>query len=136
MASMTTGSAAMTAEELIRLPGGQHRYELVDGELRVMTPAGHNHGSIAARVCARLTVFVDKHELGLTYAAETGFILRRKPDTVRAPDACFVSYARLREIGPLPEAYFPGPPELAIEVVSPSEEATPIADKIADWLAA
>ena len=133
---MTTGSSEMTAEELIRLPRGQHRYELVDGELRVMTPAGHNHGRVAMRIGSRLSVFVEAHDLGQAYAAETGFILRRKPDTVRAPDASFVSHARLLEIGSLPTGFFPGPPDLAIEVISPSDEATPIAEKIADWLTA
>ena len=91
----------MTAEELLLLPRGTWRYELVDGELRQMTPGGHVHGSIAAEFLGHLAPFVRAHRLGLTYAAETGFPLRRDPDTVRAPDAAFVMAAKLRNTRPL-----------------------------------
>lgn len=69
----------MTAEELLRLPSGQWRYELVQGELRRMSPSGHVHGKVAMRIGSRLAVFVDEHRLGETYGAETGFILSRDP---------------------------------------------------------
>jgi Uma2 family endonuclease len=73
-------------------------------------------------------------DLGETYAAETGFLLRRSPDTVRAPDAAFVSHERLKTMTLLPEGYFPGPPDLAVEVLSPSDTTSEITDKVADWL--
>jgi Uma2 family endonuclease len=62
---------------------------------------------------------VSQHKLGLTVGAETGFILRRRPDTVRGADVAFVSKARLPD--PLPKSYFPGAPDLAVEVVSPDD---------------
>ena len=124
----------MTADELLRLPRGTWRYELVGGELRRMTPAGHVHGRVAAEVGAELTLFVRRTNLGETYAAETGFLLRREPDTVRAPDAAFVSHERLEAMTLQPEGYFPGPPDLAVEVLSPSDTDRDVTAKIADWL--
>ncbi len=134
MARMSAQSGLMTAEELLRLPRGTWRYELLDGVLRRMTPAGHMHGRVAAEVGAHLTVFVRARDLGETYAAETGFLLRRSPDTVRAPDAAFVSHERLASMTLLPEGYFPGPPDFAVEVLSPSDRAPEVDAKVADWL--
>jgi Uma2 family endonuclease len=135
MTDVAAQSSFMTADELIQLPSGTWRYELIDGVLRRMTPAGHVHGRVAAEVGAHLTLFVRQHRLGETYAAETGFLLRRSPDTVRAPDAAFVSRERLASMTLLPEGYFPGPPDLAVEVLSPSDTVREVAAKTADWLA-
>ena len=135
MARMATESSVTTAEELIRLPSGQWRYELVDGVLRRMTSAGHLHGRVAAEILTRLAVHVREHRLGATYAAETGYVLRRSPDTVRAPDASFVSNARLAATDLSPQGYFPGAPDLAVEVLSPGDSPGEVEAKTADWLA-
>ena len=71
------------------------RYELVAGELRVMSLAGWRHGKIALRLGARLAAFVDEHDLGIVFGAETGFRLANNPDTVRAPDVSFVAKTNL-----------------------------------------
>lgn len=134
MTLMSSQSGLMTADELLRLPRGTWRYELVDGALRRMTPAGHVHGRVAAEVGASLTIFVRDRNLGETYAAETGFLLRRSPDTVRAPDAAFVSHEHLSSMTLLPEGYFPGPPDFAVEVLSPSDTDREVEAKNADWL--
>lgn len=76
----------VTAEELLKM-GDIGRCELVKGEIVRMSPAGHAHGRIAMRVGSLLYNYVDQNELGVVYAAETGFITSRNPDTVRAPDA-------------------------------------------------
>ena len=126
----------MTAEELLRLPSGQWRYELVQGELRRMSPSGHVHGKVAMRIGSRLAVFVNEHRLGETYGAETGCILSRDPDTVRAPDASFVAAARLSQMELPPTGYFPGAPDLAVEVTSPSDSYSEVEEKVATWLEA
>ncbi len=72
---------------------------------------------------------------GKVYAAETGFKLTTDPDTVRAPDAAFISQKRLDEVGPV-QGYWPGAPDLAVEVVSPNDLYTEVNDKVAEWLAA
>src|SRR5690349_1239724 len=85
----------MTAEELLELPDDDMRHELVEGELRTMAPAGEGHGWVAMTVGARIFGHVERHDLGRVYAAETGFVLRRAPDTVRAPDVAFVAADRV-----------------------------------------
>jgi Uma2 family endonuclease len=88
-------STPMTADELLRLPHDGHRYELVEGELKVVTPASSRHGRIANTVAFLLTQYVRQHDLGVVYAAETGFQLRENPDTVRAADAAFVAKSHI-----------------------------------------
>lgn len=134
--SLMTESYAMTAEQLLQLPSGRWRYELIKGVLRQMTPAGRAHGRIAARLGTSLGAFVDRHGLGETYAAETGFVLGRSPDTVRAPDASFVSAGRLEVIAPSADRYLDGAPDLAVEVLSPSDRPSDVRRKVADWLSA
>ena len=134
MTPMTAGSGLMTAEQLLRLPRGEWRSELVRGELRQMPLAGHVHGRIAADIGGRLFLHVREHRLGVTYAAETGFLLSRAPDTVRAPDASFVTAARLASMTLSAAGYFSGAPDLAIEVISPSDTYSEVEEKVAAWL--
>ncbi len=98
----------------------------------MMSPAGHEHGRIAMRLGRFLAAHVDENDLGAVYAAETGFILGRDPDTVRAPDVAFVRKGRLETANP--GGFFPGPPDLAVEVLSPGDSASDVLDKVNDWL--
>ena len=124
-----------TAEDLLAVSkDSSHRYELVKGALQTMSPAGAKHGKIAMIIGARLQTFADDHGLGSVFGAETGFLLARNPDTVRAPDAAYVSQTRLPETG-LPAGYFPGAPDLAVEVVSPGDTAGAVEEKVQMWLA-
>lgn len=132
---MTALAQKMTAEELLQLPDDDFRYELVRGVLRKMVPAGNEHGQIALRLAWRLAQYVETNKLGVTYAAETGFILALDPDTVRAPDAAFVRQERLDEIGKV-AGFWPGAPDLVIEVISPSDQYSEVESKVADWLKA
>jgi len=128
-------SAPMTAEELLRLPYDGHRYELIEGELKEMVPAGPRHGRIANVVAFLLTQHARQNDLGVVYAAETGFKLRKDPDTVRAADAAFVAASRIPPQGE-PEGYWDIAPDLVVEVVSPSDSAPAVQSKVTDWLAA
>jgi len=125
----------MTAEELLRLPDDGYRYELVRGELRKMAPAGHIHGRVAINVTTPLDRHVRDHNLGVVYAAETGFKLASNPDIVRAPDIAFIRRERVEDVGDL-EGYWPGAPDLAVEVISPSDTYTDVQEKVFDWLEA
>ena len=129
----TTGAKLMTAEELLAMPDDGFRYELVRGELIQMAPAGHAHGREGNRVNRTLSNHVFDNELGETYLAETGFVLERAPDTVLAPDVSFVRKEREEAAKDVP-GYFPGPPDLAVEVISPNDRLTEVAAKVADWL--
>jgi Uma2 family endonuclease len=135
-AQAATEIKTMTAEELAQLPTGMGtRYELAQGELKTISPAGSRHGRIALRIGSLLQQFVHLQRLGETVGAETGFILSRNPDTVRAPDAAFIAQARI-PAGGLPDGYFPGAPDLAVEVVSPSDAAAEVHRKVGEYFKA
>jgi Uma2 family endonuclease len=134
MTLMTAGPGFHTADELLGLPRGTWRYELVAGALRRMSPSGYRHGTVVARITARLAPFVEAHGLGEICGAETGFLLRRNPDTVRAPDAAFLSNETLAGLAGPVDGFFPGAPDLAIEVRSPSDRDADLTAKIAGWL--
>lgn len=128
-----TSDQLTTAEQLAARPDDGNRYELVDGVLRMMSPAGNRHGRIAARLLVRITNHVEQHDLGETYAAETGFLIQRSPDTVRAPDVAFVAGGRLEEFaGQI--GYLPLAPDLVAEVVSPSDRSSDVEAKVQGWL--
>ncbi|MCY4661295.1 MAG: Uma2 family endonuclease [Acidobacteria bacterium] len=132
---MVVAGGTMTANELLRLPDDECRYALVRGELHRMTPAGFNHGAIVMRLGAPLAQHVSRHRLGVVCGAETGFVLRRRPDTVLAPDLSFVRRERIPASGE-PVAFWDGAPDLAVEVVSPSDTRVQVAEKVAAWLGA
>jgi Uma2 family endonuclease len=125
----------ITAEDLFHMPDNGCRYELVKGELIRMAPAGARHGEIASRLDRRLGGYVEAQGLGVVCATDTGFRLAQNPDTVRAPDVSFVARERIPAEG-VPEQYWPFAPDLAVEVVSPSDSFDEVAAKVSDYLAA
>jgi Uma2 family endonuclease len=130
-----TIAALMTAEDLLKLPPDNMRHELVQGELTTMAPTSDEHGARTGRITLRIGDYVERNDLGVFFGAETGFVIRRNPDTVRAPDFAFVSKARMATQG-LTRKFFPGAPDLAVEVLSPSDSASEMLEKIDEWLAA
>jgi Uma2 family endonuclease len=132
---MSTSIQSTTADDLLRMPDDGFRYELVRGELIQMSPAGNKHGRFAANVTGSLTPYVKANKLGAVYAAETGFWLETDPDTVRAPDVAFVSQKRLDEVGDV-DGFWPGAPDLVVEVISPSDTYTEVEENFFEWLGA
>lgn len=100
-----------------------------------MSPAGGEHGAIAGTLAAVIVSFVKRNRLGIVFGAETGFLLGRDPDTVRAPDVAFIRRERVPAEG-LPAGYWPGAPDLAVEVLSPGDSIREIDEKTAEWLRA
>jgi Uma2 family endonuclease len=121
-----------TAEQL--LAADLPHSELIDGELFMMSPAGFDHGRFASRIVASLENYVAPRRLGVVTTAEAGYQLAHDPDTVRAPDVAFVRAERLPEGGV--KGYFQGAPDIAVEVVSPTDRAGEVAAKVRDWLGA
>ena len=136
---MSPQKTLVTAELLpglsSRLSSEGKRTELVEGELVVMAPAGGRHGRIANTIAYFLTQVSRDRKWGTVFAAETGFLLRRDPDTVRAPDVAFVSSERLGT-DEAPAGFLKMAPDLAVEVVSPSDSAAAVQSKVEDWLGA
>jgi Uma2 family endonuclease len=132
---MAVAQQLVTAKELLDMPDDGYRYELVEGELRRMSPASHQHGRIILNLSAPLHHHVRTHNLGTVYAAETGFFLTRNPDTVRAPDVGFVKQERVNAVQE-DTGYYPGAPDLAAEVISPNDLYTEVEEKVIAWLEA
>jgi Uma2 family endonuclease len=132
---MAIRAPATSAEELWNLPDDGLRRELVEGELHVMAPPGAEHGRVAATVAGLLFTHVRQIGAGVTFAAETGFLLARDPDTVRAPDAAFVITERAEAVGRT-EQYWPGAPDFAAEVISPGDTFADVEAKALGWLEA
>lgn len=123
----------LSIDEFERLPDDGWRLELVRGQVVREPPAGFQHGRISARIAAILQAFVGEHGLGEAVGAETGFILCDEPPTVRAPDVAFVAAGRLATE---PVGFAPLAPDLAVEIVSPSNTLSEIQDKVMDYLEA
>jgi Uma2 family endonuclease len=130
---MSVQTKLMTADELLSLPHGyDKKYELVRGELITMSPAGLDHGIIGGRIQRHLGNYVEAHELGVVPNSDTGYQLERKPDTVRSPDVSFIAAGRLVRTA----KYFPGAPDLAVEVISPNDTYGEVHDKVEAYIAA
>jgi Uma2 family endonuclease len=129
---MATVEQITTAEQLFE--ASLQHCELIEGELVMTSPAGFDHGGIAGNIAMALGGFVKPHSLGTIVTAETGFQIAHNPDTVRAPDVAFVRANRIPRGGV--KGFFQGPPDLAVEIVSPSDRASEVAAKAKDWLQA
>ena len=132
---MRTLKKLFTAEELFHLPTVGRRLELVKGKVYEMAPAGGRHGYTAMNTGIIMGGHVRANGLGRVFAAETGFILRRDPDTVRAPDVAFVAQSRL-PVDEIPDSFIELVPDLVVEVVSPGDTRREVQEKIEDWLRA
>jgi Uma2 family endonuclease len=140
--TFTSADRTYRADELLALSQSGHyqhqRIELSEGRLIVMSPASMKHGIIAHRFGVRIGVFVESHPIGYVTAAETGYVLHTSPDgrdTVRAPDVGFILAERLPD--GVPETGFvPVPPDLAVEIISPSDAAPDVQRKVRDYVRA
>jgi Uma2 family endonuclease len=128
---MTTIASVTTAEQLLQTPDSGRR-ELLRGKLTMRPPAGYDHGRIASRIFLRLGIHVEQHGLGEVHGGDTGFQIRQNPDTVRAPNVAFIASARIPATRV--SGFFQGPPDLAVEVISPNDRTSQVAAKIQDWL--
>jgi Uma2 family endonuclease len=119
----------ITDEELLQLPKDGNKYEVVDGELQ-MSPAGLLHERIVARLIGLLAPFVKEGNLGDVLGSNVLYVL--STGNKRAPDISFVAAGRLPE-----DAVFPQlAPDLAIEVLSPSDTPRQVLDKVGEHLEA
>lgn len=123
----------MTAEQLYMLPDETaDRLELVRGRLVREPPATPEHGGVIVRLAARLHAFAERTGLGMV-TSDAGFLLAADPDTVRAPDLAFVARDRIPAPGTT-GAYWPLAPDLAVEILSPSNTASETREKVLDYL--
>ena len=125
---ISTATKLVTADELLAM--GEGRRELIYGEVIEMAPAGEEHGHVEYEIVVYLGVYVKANKLGRVYPGDTGFLLATDPDLVRVPDVAFVRRERVVRT----RKYYPGAPDLAVEVVSPGDSYTEVNEKVAMWL--
>lgn len=129
-----SATTLMTAEDLWAMPEVPgKRFELVRGELVEMPGAGGIHAVIARLLFRLLDAFVIERQLGEVFQDGLGYVILRDPDIVRVPDVSFVSPARIPP-GGTPLAYWPMAPDVAIEIVSPSDRAEDVHAKVLEYL--
>ena len=108
-------------------------WELIDGEPIQMTPSAGLSSMIASRINGYVFVYLLDHPIGHAFASDGGFILFPDRDTVRAPDVAFIQRDRLPEV---PASFIPMPPDLAVEVLSPTDRLSEALAKVAMYLEA
>lgn len=130
---MATTTAPLTLEEFAKLPRGTEQHEMSAGHLITMPLPKSLHSLVVGEVIQALQKALGRSS-SLYVLAETGYVLSREPLTVRGPDASVISKERIGFTNP--DDYFEGAPELAIEVVSPSDSAEDLQLKIDQYLQA
>lgn len=127
----TEETVLLTIDEFERLPDDGTRMELVRGQVVREPPAGFEHSWLGVEIAAILRQFVQARTLGKVVGSDAGFVLFDEPPTVRAPDVAFVAKDRLTFD---PKRFAPLAPDLAVEIVSPSNTVTEIHGKVMDYL--
>ena len=110
----------------------EYQGELVRGELRVTPAPGAPHGMIATNLTVLLAVHVAERRVGWVFADSVGYQLVDLPRTVRRPDVSFVRADRLPAEGVGP-GFLKLAPDLVVEVISPSETASELEEKLEDY---
>jgi Uma2 family endonuclease len=121
-----------TIDEFARIdePG---RFDLIRGEIVRMRPAGFRHGVYASRIATALSVHVSSNDMGEVPTSDTGYVLSIDPPVVLCPDTSFVRAERLPE-GDYPEGFLEHPPDIAVEVVSPSDRMADVNAKVDEYI--
>lgn len=133
MAVDSTSATLLTADDLLAMPDDGYRYELDKGKLVRLPMASHQSSRIAIRIASRIGPFVEAGALGNVAGADGAFTVARDPYTVRIPDLSFVSTKRLPPEDAW-EQFLELAPDLAIEVVSPSDSANEVHEKVLEYL--
>lgn len=128
-----TLTAPITMDEFARLPRDGARHEISEGELITMPPPKSLHDRVVSALSELLAVHLRRHSVYRAFPG-AGYILSRDPLTIRQPDVSLLSKQRVEATDP--DDYFEGAPEIAIEVVSPSDPAQDLEIKIEQYFRA
>ncbi len=133
---MATSTKYVTDEQLLQVPRDGQKYERVDGELRV-SPAGARHEAVIVELIGRLWSFVTERRLGHVFGSSIGFRWPGRnpdrPDNIRSPDVSFVAKGRFADGRP-PVGFIAFAPDLAVEVLSPSDRRGDVLEKVGEYL--
>ncbi|MFN2421781.1 MAG: Uma2 family endonuclease [Gemmatimonadota bacterium] len=135
MSERATAPDVLTLEEFERLPDEDpYKLELTRGRVVREPPPGAPHGWLVRKLFTALHSHIEEHSYGIVIN-ETGFLLSVDPPTVRQPDLAVIRAENLPREG-IPKGYWTRAPDLAIEVLSPSNTAVEIQEKVLDYLTA
>ena len=129
---MSTRKTLLTADQFYDFCcQNDGRYELVQGEVVILSPVNDEHSGIAINIGTAFNNYSRRYGFGQA-GMEAGYMLLTGPDTVRGPDVSFrlvPRSERRQSVG-----FLPGAPDIAVEVVSPSNTAATVARKVAEYL--
>ena len=131
--SPKSGPESLTADDLLHLHSQGIRGELVRGVFTERMSSGIQHGTLVVNLASEMRTFVKPRRLGRLVASDSGVRLGRNPDTVREPDIAFFSVHKMPLDAEVP-GYAEVPPDLVVEVVSPSNTHREVSDKALMWL--
>ena len=132
---MSTQKTLLTADEFYDFCcSNDGRYELIRGEVIELPPANDQHGEISVNIGTAFNIYSRRRGVGRT-RVETGYQLEQNPDTVRGPDVSLVLLPRGTGVT-LTGRFVPGAPDIAVEVVSPSNSPAEIDRKVREYLEA
>ena len=123
---MVVKTPLMTVEAFREQYAGKP-FELVHGKVVAVSPAGQRASEIAINIAAEIRFFLKKHPLGRMTGVDGGYVL--DGHNLRAPDVGFFGREKADRLLQ-PEKYVPFEPDLAIEVVSPHDDAIEVQEKI------
>jgi Uma2 family endonuclease len=127
---MAIAKAYMTEEEFVRLPDDGNKYELVEGEAKIVSPVYLEHEELVGHLMELFRPF--SRGSGRLYASSAGF--RMSTGNIRSPDVSFVRKERLPE-GRSPRAFGQGAPDLCVEIISASEDRQEMQRKVEEYFA-
>lgn len=133
---MNATTALLTGDEFLRLHGDDKRVELVDGQVVRYPMPGMEHGVVCSTANYFITDFVRAKKLGRVMGNDSFIRTRVNPERYRGADICFVSYAKIPKDAVVPKGPLPVPPDLVIEVRSPSDRISEMTDKATEYIKA
>ncbi len=130
-ATVETARKVWTETELESLPEDGYSHEVVNGEL-VMSPKNNwFHGDICAALLTALRTFANAQRLGAVWDSSTGFWMKNL--NCRAPDISFIRKERLHGLKRRDAKFFLGAPDLAVEILSPSNTRRDVDERLRDF---
>jgi Uma2 family endonuclease len=121
----------LTDAEFMALNRDGHRYEIVNGELIDMGNSGAKHGYVCSILMILLGGYVHIQKLGAMFDSSTAF--KMKSGNKRSPDVSFMAKERLQGLDDLPDGFLEGAPDLAVEILSPSNTVEEIHNKLVEY---
>jgi len=133
---MLTSRTGLTYEAYLALPETMQRYEIIDGELIMSPSPDFEHQWRSTAIYDPMNQYVHTNRLGIVLYAPLDIMIQQSPLRTRQPDILYISLDRIRHFGldsikGVP--FFSFPPDLVVELVSPSESKRRIEDKLMDY---